>query len=745
MSRDIPRLRVRLHSVARRPDTDPVWARLVDDINRSRELRDRRAASVPRIDFPPDLPVSAARAEIADAIRNHQVVVIAGETGSGKTTQLPKICLELGRGQAACIGHTQPRRIAARNVAYRIAEELNTSVGSAGSLVGYKVRFTDLTADTSMIKVMTDGILLAETQTDPLLTQYDTILIDEAHERSLNIDFLIGYLRQLLPKRPDLKVVITSATIDPARFARHFESIPGGCPMLEVSGRTYPVETRYRPILTDEPELDTDGKPLPVVVDPIDAIATAVDEARRDGPGDILVFLATEREIRETAATLFDRLPRDEWDILPLFARLSVEDQQRVFKVGHKRRVVLATNVAETSLTVPNIRYVIDPGEARISRYNPRTKVQRLPVEPISQASAEQRKGRCGRVAPGVCYRLYSEEDFTGRTPYTDPEISRTNLASVILQMLALRLGDIAAFPFLDPPDYRQIRDGYQTLHELGAVTEERHLTDLGRRLARLPTDPRLGRMILAALDEGVLDEVLVIAAGLSVQDPRDRPLDLAQQADAAHAHFRDETSDFLGMLKLWEAYRAKSRELSSSRLRKWCRDHFLSYSRLREWQETHRQLRTLSADSLAERRSQYLRRRDRDDNAKPRPTPPNSAQSTPSPASQPRPGKRVRRRRSRGARGNALLAHGTPVAADATPTPQAPASGAPGNASPNSGRGRRGRRGSRGGTKLNTWSPASEAPASTPPTTHPEPSTSSPAETSSGDSSPSPETPSTT
>lgn len=601
MSRDIPRLRQRLRALARRPENDPAFGKLLDDINRSRDLVEKRKRSVPAVSYPVELPVSQAKEEIAAAIRESQVVVLAGETGSGKTTQLPKICLELGRGVKGAIGHTQPRRIAARSVAARIAEEVGSHVGG---VVGYKVRFTDQASETSLVKLMTDGILLAETQGDPLLLQYDTIIIDEAHERSLNIDFLLGYLKQLLPKRPDLKVIITSATIDPQRFSRHF----GDCPMLEVSGRTYPVETRYRPVRAEEPDTDEDGNPIPLVVDPIEAIVTAVDEVRREGPGDILVFHASEREIRETALALAERLPAD-FEVLPLFSRLSVEDQQRVFKPGGRRRVVLATNVAETSITVPNIRYVIDPGEARISRYSTRTKVQRLPIEPISQASANQRKGRCGRVGPGVCVRLYAEEDFAGRPAFTDPEILRTNLAAVILQMAALKLGDVGEFPFIDPPDTRQIRDGYNTLYEIGAVTEEKELTDLGRRLARIPADPRIARMILAGLEEGVLDEVLVIAAALSVQDPRDRPLEAAASADAAHAHFKDEGSDFMGMLKLWEAYREKSRQLSTSKLRKWCRDHFLSYSRLREWQETHRQLRTIAAESLAERRTAYRRR----------------------------------------------------------------------------------------------------------------------------------------
>lgn len=652
MARDVPALRQRLAVIARRPDTDPAWGRLLDDINRSRDLRDRRLRRRPALSYPPELPITQARPDILAALRAHPVIVLAGETGSGKTTQLPKMCLELGRGITATIGHTQPRRIAARTVAARIADELGTPLGPDGA-VGYKIRFADASHDATLIKVMTDGILLAETQTDPLLLQYDTLIIDEAHERSLNIDFLLGYLKQLLPRRGDFKLIITSATIDPQRFSRHFDNAP----VLDVSGRTYPVEVRYRPVVPDEPDLDADGKPIPVVVDPVEAIASAVDEVRRESAvGDILIFLATEREIRETAALLRERLP-DDWEILPLYARLSADDQQRVFKPGPRRRIVLATNVAETSVTVPNIRYVIDPGEARISRYNPRTKVQRLPIEPISQASANQRKGRCGRVAPGVCIRLYSEDEFHARPPFTDPEIRRTNLASVVLQMVALKLGDIGKFPFIDPPDGRQIRDGFATLYEIGAVAPPQGvapdagdgrqyvLTDLGRRLARIPTDPRIGRMILAALDEGVLDEVLVIASALSVQDVRERPLDQAAAADAAHQRFIDPASDFLSLLKLWQAFRDKSRELSSSKLRRWCRDNFLSYARLREWQETHRQLREIAAESLAERRTAYRKARRR---LLPTPSHPAPATSTAEPPSAAAPTTKPTARRGR-------------------------------------------------------------------------------------------------
>src|SRR3954470_16812009 len=457
------------------------------------------------IEYPPELPVSAHRDELMAAIRENQVVVVAGETGSGKTTQIPKMCLELGRGVEGMIAHTQPRRLAARTVADRIAEELKVPLGGA---VGYSVRFNDRTRPDTLIRLMTDGLLLAEVQRDRLLRRYDTVIIDEAHERSLNIDFLLGYLHRILPRRPDLKLIITSATIDPDRFAEHF----GGAPIVEVSGRTYPVEVRYRPM----EDADRDQE---------DAIADAVEELQREGSGDVLVFLSGEREIRDTADVLAGRL-RTGVEVLPLYARLSAAEQQGVFRRGSKRRVVLATNVAETSLTVPGIRYVVDPGTARISRYSARLKVQRLPIEPVSQASADQRKGRCGRTAEGICIRLYDEEDFLARPRFTDPEILRTNLASVILQMAALRLGEIEAFPFLDPPDRRQIRDGVNLLHELGALEPAARdargrLTPLGRRLAQLPVDPRLGRMVLEADRLGCADEVIVIAAALSIQDPR--------------------------------------------------------------------------------------------------------------------------------------------------------------------------------------------------------------------------------
>jgi ATP-dependent helicase HrpA len=522
---------------------------------------------MPAISYPPELPISARRDELLEVIRDHQVVVVAGETGSGKTTQLPKLCLELGREK---IAHTQPRRLAARTVAARIAEELRVPLGEE---VGYAVRFHDRSRTDTRIRLMTDGLLLAEVRRDKLLRRYDTIIVDEAHERSLNIDFLLGTVHRILPRRPELKLIITSATIDPDRFAGHF----GGAPVVEVSGRTYPVEVRYRPVE------DTDR-------DQEDAIADAVEELQREGPGDVLVFLSGEREIRDTADVLSSRLSGTE--VLPLYARLSAAEQQRVFRTGPRRRVVLATNVAETSLTVPGIHYVVDPGSARISRYSARLKVQRLPIEPISQASADQRKGRCGRVAEGICIRLYDEEDFDGRPRFTDPEIQRTNLASVILQMAAAGLGDIEDFPFLDPPDRRQIRDGVALLEELGALDSRGRLTKLGRRLADLPVDPRMARMVLEADRIGCATEVIVIAAALSIQDPRERPAEKAAQADQLHARFADETSDFIALLNLWRYLRERQRELSSNQFRKRCLAEFLHHLRIREWQDLVEQLR---------------------------------------------------------------------------------------------------------------------------------------------------------
>ncbi len=525
---------------------------------------------VPDLSLPPDLPITARAEEIADALRDHQVVVVAGETGSGKTTQLPKICLQVGRTRLA---HTQPRRIAARAVAERVAEETGTTLGD---LVGWKVRFTDRTSPGSALVVQTDGILLAEASRDRLLRRYDTVIVDEAHERSLTIDFLLGYLAEVLPRRRDLSLVITSATIDPTRFADHFACVlDAPVPVIEVSGRTYPVEVRYRPY--DD-------------ADQTQAVLDAVDELAHEPAGDVLVFLSGEREIRDTAAALAERVgPGTE--ILPLYARLSASEQHRVFAAHEGRRVVLATNVAETSLTVPGIRYVVDAGTARISRYNQRTKVQRLPIEPVSQASADQRSGRCGRVADGVAIRLYSEQDYLDRPRFTDPEILRTNLASVILQMAALGLGDLQAFPFLDPPDRRSLRDGVALLEELSAL-HEGTLTSLGRRLARLPVDPRLGRMVLEAQRLGCVQEVLVVAAALSIQDPRERPVEDRDAAVAAHARFADPASDLMAYLNLWAYVQQRQRELSGSAFRRMCRAEYLHFLRLREWQDLVTQLR---------------------------------------------------------------------------------------------------------------------------------------------------------
>jgi ATP-dependent helicase HrpA len=556
-------------------------ARVATAIERAERRVARRAEIVPAVRYPAELPIVDRRADILEAISGHQVVVIAGETGSGKTTQIPKMCLELGRGVRGLIGHTQPRRLAARTVAERIAEELGTTVGK---VVGYTVRFTDHVSDATLIKLMTDGILLAELHRDRLLRAYDTIIIDEAHERSLNIDFVLGYLKDLLPRRPDLKVIITSATIDTARFAAHF----GNAPIVEVSGRNFPVEVRYRP-------LDEES-------DQIQAISEAVAELSGEGDGDILVFLSGEREIRDTAEFLSRTFEGSGVSVLPLYARLSGPEQHRVFTAHTGRRIVLATNVAETSLTVPGIRYVIDPGTARVSRYNRRTKVQRLPIEPISQASANQRAGRCGRVAPGICVRLYAEEDFAGRPEFTEPEILRTNLASVILRMAALDLGDIVAFPFVEPPDFRAVRDGVALLEELAAVqtpadASRLRLTAIGRQLARLPVDPRHGRMLLEAGREGSLRELLIIAAGLSIQDPRERPVDQRDAAHASHARFADPDSDFLSIVRLWDYLQERQAELSSNQFRRLCRAEFLNFLRVREWQDLHGQLRRAVED----------------------------------------------------------------------------------------------------------------------------------------------------
>ncbi|MGK5629998.1 ATP-dependent RNA helicase HrpA [Streptomyces sp. URMC 123] len=592
-SRDERRLGRRLDGARRirKPDArQAVLAEIEAEIEQAELRLAARRAAVPEVTYPEQLPVSQKKDDILAAIRDHQVVIVAGETGSGKTTQIPKICLELGRGVRGLIGHTQPRRIAARTVAERVAEELNTPLGGA---IGWKVRFTDQVGEDTLVKLMTDGILLAEIQTDRELRAYDTIIIDEAHERSLNIDFILGYLAQLLPRRPDLKVVITSATIDPERFSRHF----GDAPIIEVSGRTYPVEVRYRPLL-EEDGTDPDR-------DQVTAICDAVDELQREGEGDILVFLSGEREIRDTADALEKKFRAGgavaaRTEVLPLYARLSHAEQHRVFQRHSGRRVVLATNVAETSLTVPGIKYVIDPGTARISRYSHRTKVQRLPIERISQASANQRKGRCGRTSDGICIRLYSEEDFLARPEFTDAEILRTNLASVILQMTAAGLGDIEKFPFIDPPDRRNIKDGVQLLEELGALDPaqkdpRKRLTPTGRKLAQLPVDPRLARMVLEAERNNCVREVMVIAAALSIQDPRERPSDKQQQADQQHARFKDETSDFLTYLNLWRYVREQQKALSSSAFRRMCKAEFLNYLRIREWQDIYSQLRTVA------------------------------------------------------------------------------------------------------------------------------------------------------
>ncbi|MGV3344324.1 ATP-dependent RNA helicase HrpA [Enterobacteriaceae bacterium LUAb1] len=581
MLKDKQRLQRRIYGAkkVKNPEAQQTMiAELQQEIEKAQVSVAARHAATPAIVFPETLPVSQKQQEIAAAIRENQVVIVAGETGSGKTTQLPKICLALGRGVRGLIGHTQPRRLAARTVANRIAEELQTSPGGC---VGYKVRFTDRVSETTQIKLMTDGILLAEIQQDRLLMQYDTIIIDEAHERSLNIDFLLGYLRELLPQRPDLKVIITSATIDPQRFSRHFHHAP----IIEVSGRTYPVEVRYRPVVEDADDSERDQ---------LQAIFDAVDELSHEGRGDILIFMSGEREIRDTAEAL-TRRELLHTEILPLFARLSNTEQNRIFQPHTGRRIVLATNVAETSLTVPGIKYVIDPGTARISRYSYRTKVQRLPIEPISQASANQRKGRCGRVSEGICIRLYSEADFLNRPAFTDPEILRTHLASVILQMTALGLGDIAAFPFVDAPDKRNIQDGIRLLEELGALAQQQHhhrLTSVGKQLAQLPVDPRLARMVLAAQKTASVREVMIIVAGLSIQDPRERPADKQQAADERHRRFADKESDFMGLVNLWNYLQTQQKAVSSSQFRRQCKSEYLNYLRVREWQDIYTQLR---------------------------------------------------------------------------------------------------------------------------------------------------------
>ena len=580
---DKRRLSARIHGIGKIKSQEAQQA-VADEIQQQIEqarlrVESRKSAVQNPIVFPESLPVSQRKAEIEKLLSEHQVIVVAGETGSGKTTQLPKMCLELGLGNLGIIGHTQPRRIAARSVAARIAEELQTELGD---LVGYKVRFNDQISDNTQIKLMTDGILLAEIQTDRFLNQYSCLIIDEAHERSLNNDFILGYLKQLLPRRPDLKVIITSATIDVERFSKHFNNAP----IIEVSGRTYPVEVRYRPVAEEDDQ------------DQLQGILNAVDELQAEGRGDILIFMNGEREIRDTAEAL-QKQNLKHTEILPLFARLSAQEQNKIFHPSGLNRIVLATNVAETSLTVPGIKYVIDPGTARISRYSYRTKVQRLPIEPISQASANQRKGRCGRVSEGICIRLYSEEDFNNRPEFTDPEILRTNLASVILQMTALGLDDIEAFPFVDAPDKRHIQDGVKLLEELGAFEtvqtksgEKRRLTTIGRQLAQLPVDPRLAKMLLSAVDFGSVYELIIIVSALSIQDPRERPTDKQQASDEKHRRFADKKSDFLAFLNLWHYVQEQQKALTKNQFRRQCQKDFLNYLRIREWQDIYQQIR---------------------------------------------------------------------------------------------------------------------------------------------------------
>ena len=580
---DQRRLSARIHGIGKikSPEAQQAVAAEIQLQIEQAQLRveNRKSAVKNPIVFPDSLPVSQRKAEIQKLLSEHQVIVVAGETGSGKTTQLPKMCLELGFGNLGMIGHTQPRRIAARSVASRIAEELETELGG---LVGYKVRFNDQISDDTQIKLMTDGILLAEIQNDRFLNQYSCLIIDEAHERSLNNDFILGYLKQLLPRRRDLKLIITSATIDVERFSKHFNNAP----IIEVSGRTYPVEVRYRSVVEEDDQ------------DQLQGILNAVDELQAEGRGDILIFMNGEREIRDTAEAL-QKQNLKHTEILPLFARLSAQEQNKIFHPSGLNRIVLATNVAETSLTVPGIKYVIDPGTARISRYSYRTKVQRLPIEPISQASANQRKGRCGRVSEGICIRLYSEEDFNSRPEFTAPEILRTNLASVILQMTALGLDDIEAFPFVDAPDKRHIQDGIKLLEELGAFEivrtkagEKRQLTAVGRQLSQLPVDPRLAKMLLCAVSQGALHEVMIIVAALSIQDPRERPQEKQQASDEKHRRFADKKSDFLAFLNLWRYLQEQQKELSKNQFRRQCQKDFLNYLRIREWQDIYHQIR---------------------------------------------------------------------------------------------------------------------------------------------------------
>jgi len=596
MSVDEDKLRRRLGGVKRirqQKRRQKTLTRIASDIDKARARADRRRASFPKITYPPELPITERRAELVEAITNNQVVVVAGETGSGKSTQLPKLCLEAGRGSRGFIGHTQPRRLAARTIAERVADELGTTVGG---LIGYTVRFSDRASEATLVKQMTDGILLAEIQRDRRLLAYDTLIIDEAHERSLNIDVLLGYLHQLLPKRPDLKVIITSATIDTERFSKHF----GGAPVIEVSGRTYPVEVRYRPL---------DGSESDRARDPMAALGDAAVELQDEGPGDILVFCAGERDIRDATSTL-TKLHLPNTEILPLYARLPSAEQQRVFKPHKKRRIVVATNVAETSLTVPGVRYVIDTGTARISRFNQRTKVQRLPIEAVSQASANQRAGRCGRLGPGICIRLYGEDDFEARAAFTEPEIQRTNLASVILQMAAIGFYDIGSFPFLDPPDDRSIADGIGLLHELGAIDPTNAgtaewLAPLGRELVRLPVDPRLGRMVIEGEQNDCLHEVMVLAAALSIQDPRDRPAKRRTEADEMHQRFDHPGSDFLGFLDLWDYLEGERRDRRSNQFRRMCQREFLNFNRVREWFDIYEQLNRVT-EQLDYRRNSH-------------------------------------------------------------------------------------------------------------------------------------------
>lgn len=592
--RDRHRLRQQLASIRtaakKSQPIDQRLERIERQIRQSVDVRQTRATHRPTVQFDASLPIEEKRTEIAAALHTRQVIVVAGETGSGKSTQLPKICLDEGFGTAAMIGHTQPRRIAARSVANRIAEELASNIGQH---VGFRIRFTDKVSPQTYVKLMTDGILLAETQRDRFLEQYEVLILDEAHERSLNIDFLIGYLKQLLPKRPDLKLIITSATIDAERFAAHFSDSEGPAPVIQVSGRTYPVEVRYRPLVDDEEDEE---------IDVTTGIVRAVDELTAVDRGDILIFLPTERDIRETASRLRSETIRGDGnrksEILPLYARLSAKEQNRIFQTGPQRRIILATNVAESSLTVPGIRYVIDTGTARISRYSPRSKVQRLPIEPVSQASADQRKGRCGRLGPGVAIRLYAQSDFDGRDRYTTPEIRRTNLASVILQAKTLKLGDIEKIPFIDKPRPEAIRDGYKTLFEIQAVDARQELTQIGRKVARLPVDPRIARIILAGDAQNCLHEILIIAAALEIQDPRERPLDRQQMADEKHEQFLNKESDFLSYLAIWDFHQHLKSTLSRNKLRKACQQNFLSHNRLREWMEIHRQLKELAKDT---------------------------------------------------------------------------------------------------------------------------------------------------